>query len=272
MADPVNAKKREKLLMYVPYTYTQARSPGGRRERTTSGGDRAVSSRSSLPRLGEAEWGGVRPRKNGGGNFLEAKERAEVKAKVNVGDNEIPFNKEATRWLGVWLDSQLTLKEHHATRLKNRRNALTRLRRLAGQLGLSPANCRKVMTASIQSVAMFGAELWWKGEGVRGTVGRTDDLQLLVNQQARATTGAFRTTNLGALPTESGLRPVTNQLENRQRRFALRLLSLPRGEKARNVVGANTAIGKRLAKALNYTWTETEETVLLEEREPSMRN
>jgi len=63
----------------------------------------------------------------------------------------------------------------------------------------------------------------------------------------------------------SGLRPATNQLENRQRRFALRLLSLPRGEKARNVVGANTAIGKRLAKALNYTWTETEETVLLEE-------
>jgi len=112
---------------------------------------------------------------------------------------------------------------------------------------------------------MFGAELWWKGEGARGTVGRADDLQLLVNQQARATTGAFRTTNLGALSMESGLRPATNQLENRQRRFALRLLSLPRGEKARNVVGANTAIGKRLAKALNYTWTETEETVLLEE-------
>ena len=194
------------------------------------------------------------------------KKGSEAKAKVKVGDNEVPFNKEATRWLGVWLDSQLTLKEHHATRLKNGRNALTRLRRLTGQLGLSPANCRKVMTACIQSVAMFGAELWWKGEGARGTVGRANDLQLLVNQQARATTGAFRTT-LGALPMESGLRPAGNQLENRQRRFGLRLLSLPQGDRAREVVGARTALGNRLGAALNYTWTETEGTVLLEEPE-----
>ena len=30
---------------------------------------------------------------------------------VLVGANAIPFNKEATRWLGVWLESQLTLNE-----------------------------------------------------------------------------------------------------------------------------------------------------------------
>ena len=46
-----------------------------------------------------------------------------------------------------------------------------RLRRLTGQMGLSPANCRKVMTACIQSVAMFGSELWWKGDRVEGTIG-----------------------------------------------------------------------------------------------------
>ena len=109
------------------------------------------------------------------------------------------------------------------------------------------------MTACIQSVAMFGAELWWKGEGARGTVGRAGDLQLLVNRQAQATTGAFRTTNLGALSMESGLRPATSQLENRQWRFGLHLLSLPRGEKARRIVGADMAIGKRLAAALQYT-------------------
>ena len=37
---------------------------------------------------------------------------------------------------------------------------------------------------------------------------------------------------------ESGLRPATNQLENRQRRFGLQLLSLPEGEKARGIVCA----------------------------------
>jgi len=130
----------------------------------------------------------------------------------------------------VWLDSQLTLRDHHATRLKEGRKAMTWLRCLTGQMGLSPANCRKVMTACVQSIAMFGSELWWKGDHVRGTIGQADELQQLANQEARATTGCFRTTNLGALSMDSGLRSATAQLENRQRRFGPRLLSLPRGD------------------------------------------
>jgi len=68
---------------------------------------------------------------------------------------------------------------------------------------------------------------------------------------------------------ESGLRPASNQLENRQRRFGVRLLSLPQGDEARKVViGGSTAIGKRLKTALNRIWTSTEQTVLLEDPEP----
>jgi len=156
--------------------------------------------------------------------FWRKRKGTEAKAKVIVGEEEVAFNKEAMRWLGVWLDSQLTLKEHHATRLKSGRNAMTRLRRLTGRMGLSPANCRRIMTACVQSVAMFGAELWWTGGNVRGTTGQAEELQLLVNQQGRAITGAFRTTNLGALSMESGLRPAANQLENRQRWFVLEML------------------------------------------------
>jgi len=90
----------------------------------------------------------------------------QTEAQVKVGDKEIPFNQVVTRWLGVWLDSQLTLKEHYATRLKSGRNAMNRLNRLTGQMGLSPANCRRVMSACIQSVAMFGAELRCKGGNI----------------------------------------------------------------------------------------------------------
>jgi len=185
---------------------------------------------------------------------------------VAVGDKTVPFNKEATRWLGVWLDSQLSLRVHHATRLKQGNKAMTRLRRLTGKMGLSPDNCRKVMTACVQSAAMFGAELWWKGDQVRGTMGQADELQLLVNQEARATTGCFRTTNLGALSMESSLRAATTQLENRQRRFGLRLLSLLQGDQAREVVGAPTGIGRRLTNALAHRG-QSESTVLLEEPE-----
>ena len=198
--------------------------------------------------------------------FRRGRKRTTPIATVKVGTNTIPFNKEATRWLGIWLDSQLTLKEHHATRLKDGKKALGRLRRLAGQMGLAPVNCRKVMTACIQSVTMFGSELWWKGDHVRGTIGQANEIQLLVNQESRATTGCFRTTNLGVLSMESGLRPAATQLENRQRRFGLRLLSLPQGDRAREVVGAPTEIGRRLTNALAYVG-RVESTVLLEEPE-----
>jgi len=143
---------------------------------------------------------------------------------------------------------------------------VAQLRRLAGQIGLSPANCGKVMTACVQSVAMFGLELWWKGDQTRCTIGQANELQLLVNQEARATTGCFRTINLEALSMESGLRPAAAELENRQRRFGLRLLSLPQCGQAREIVGVPTAIGRRLTNSLSCSG-RVESTVFLEELE-----
>jgi len=112
----------------------------------------------------------------------------------------------------------------------------------------------------------FGPELWWKGDHIRGTISQANELQLLVNQEARAATGYFRTTNLGVQSMESGIRPAMAQLEIRQWRFGLRPLSLPQGDQARVVVGAPTAIGRRLTNALADAG-RTESTVLLEEPE-----
>jgi len=93
--------------------------------------------------------------------------------------------------------------------------AQTRLRRLTGQTELSPEGCRRVQAAWVQAAALFGAELRWKGEEEKGN---RDDIQKLVNQEARAITGAFRTTNTGALSAESGLLPAAARLNNRKRR------------------------------------------------------
>jgi hypothetical protein len=115
---------------------------------------------------------------------------------------------------------------------------------------------------------MFGAELWWRGDTTGGTKGRAEELQKMFNQQARAVTGCFQKTNLGALAMESGLRPATAQLENRQRRFGLRLLSPPDGNQAREVVGARSGIGRRLKNSLALAHRgRTETTVLLEDPE-----
>jgi len=87
------------------------------------------------------------------------------------------------------------------------------------------------------------------------------ELQKLVNLEGRGVTGCFRTTNQGALASKEGLRPAVAQLENRQRRFGARLLGLPEGEQARQVVGAPSGIGRRIETVLGYAG-RTEEIVL----------
>jgi len=69
--------------------------------------------------------------------------------------------------------------------------------------------------------------------------------------------------HLGALSMESGLRAATLRQRSWRidRRFGLRLLSLPHGDQARDIVGAPTAISRRLVA---YTG-KTESAVLLEE-------
>jgi len=72
----------------------------------------------------------------------------------------------------------------------------------------------------------------------------------------------------GALSLESGLRPATVQLDNRLRCFALRLASLPRGDQARELIGAaGSALGQRLQSHLGC-WNGKEETCLLEVASP----
>ena len=57
-----------------------------------------------------------------------------------------------------------------------------------------------------------------------------EEIQRLINQEAWAIMGCFQTTNLGALSMESGLRAATVQLQNRQWRIGLQILSLPLGD------------------------------------------
>ena len=116
------------------------------------------------------------------------------------------------------------------------------------------------MTICIQSVAMFGSELWRKEDHGPGTIGRADELQLLVNfnQEARVTTGCFRTTTLGTLSMEPGLREATTRLENRQRQFGLRLLSLPQGDQVRETIGTPIAI-RRAARQRPGLWCKSRE-------------
>jgi len=79
-------------------------------------------------------------------------------------------------------------------------------------------------------------------------------------RQARVTTGYYRTTNLG--PCRWSRDPV--QQEIGQWRLGLRLLSLPQGSQAGEVVSSSAAFGRRLTEALSHSG-RTGGTVFLEE-------
>ena len=126
---------------------------------------------------------------------------------------------EATLWLGVYLDSSLTLKEHHRTRMRKARQAEDRLRRFTGQFGLTPEHCRRIQVACVQASALFGSELWWTNG--RGFKGQANDMQLMVNRQARSTIGCYKSTNQHRRARGGGW-PTARHITSGQQAVALR--------------------------------------------------
>ena len=101
-----------------------------------------------------------------------------------------------------------------------------------------------------------GGRHGWAGEGAPGgQPGSKSDNRMLPDNHPGGTVDGSRA--------EAGEQPVGKQAAAVWA-AAARLLSLPQGERAREIVGAQTAIGKRLAAALSYSWTATEETELCE--------
>jgi len=133
-----------------------------------------------------------------------------MKAKIRVGSHEVQYNKEATRWLGVWLDSMLTLNDHTKKTFAKARRAQKRVGSLMRKKGLSPEGCQRIQIATVQAVALYGAELWWKEQ-----TNRAQEVQKILNEQGRRVTGCFRTTPQGALMNDAGLGPANAILNNR---------------------------------------------------------
>jgi len=73
--------------------------------------------------------------------------------------------------------------------------------------------------ACVEAIALYGSEIWWDPREIDWR----DDLQLLLNREARSMLGALPTTQRGALMRESGLTPAPVILDSRQQRFAARI-------------------------------------------------
>lgn len=87
---------------------------------------------------------------------------------------------------------------------------------------LIPSLVRRIQLSVIQSTALYGAGLWWRGQ--KNHEGNT---QQMINRQARSITGMHPSTPVYPILCESGLIPASILLDYRQRQFTHRLLSHP---------------------------------------------
>lgn len=83
---------------------------------------------------------------------------------------------------------------------------------MSGSYGLAPGLVRRIQVAAVQSIALYGTELWWRGQKTMSC-----KVQQLINRQARAITGMYPSTPIQALMSEAGLVPAQTLLNHRQR-------------------------------------------------------
>ena len=160
-------------------------------------------------------------------------------AKLKIGDEKISFNKEATRWLGVWLDSQLKFTSHINERVRRARTAEIQIKGLTKTNGLVPGLIRRIQLSVVQSTALYGAELWWKSQK-----NHERTIQQMINRQARSITGMYSSTPVHPLLCEAGLISASILLDYRQRLYTHRLLSLPDSHPTKEILPISLREGR----------------------------
>ena len=92
---------------------------------------------------------------------------------------------------------------HINERVRKAKGTEARIKGLSKACGLCPSLVRRIQIAVVQSVALYGAETWWKGQK-----NNQQELQKLINRQARSITGMYQSTPIAPLMSESGLIPA----------------------------------------------------------------
>ena len=181
---------------------------------------------------------------------------------VSIGEQAFAIKQEATKWLGFWLDQKLLFKTHFENRTASAKGALQRVASLSNSNGgLSVSLMRRVVVAAVTSVALYGSEIWWRGQR-----DRVDKLQLLLNRQARAITGLLRSTPLAFLRDQACLPHARDLLDQRQTRYAIRALGADGDHPTHQLLPAGFRMGElygyeeTTVQPSSIGWTRPEKT------------
>jgi hypothetical protein len=140
-----------------------------------------------------------------------------------VGPGTRGGRQDMVRWIGMYLYRKLTFSQHVHTRVAAAQRAFLALCCLAHyETGLSPAATHQLHQACVTSRSDFGAEIWWNRQKHL-----EQTLQLQQNRALRRILNAITSMPIIALHNEVAIQPVSLRLDQKQRKYALHLLSLP---------------------------------------------
>ena len=137
--------------------------------------------------------------------------------KVKIGEKEVKAQ-ESLKWLGIYIDSRLTFKEHVTKKTLEATRVFYQIERLSNtKRGLSFQAMRQLYIACICSIADYGVPIWWSGQQ-----NLLDKYQKLQNQALRKILGTFKSSPYRAMEIEASLPPPATRFDKICRSYVLR--------------------------------------------------
>ena len=164
---------------------------------------------------------------------------------VRVGNHQIGYNRGATRWLGVWIDSRLSFRENTHRSTARARKAEAWLTSFMRRNGVPPLSARHLQEAIVGSTAMYGVEVTWRGQRFM-----TDEIQKTINRMTRASLGVLGSTPVSFLQSMGGSMPAETRLQFRQACYAGRLASSESAD-IRDITRGDGELARRLRSTIS---------------------
>jgi Reverse transcriptase (RNA-dependent DNA polymerase) len=143
---------------------------------------------------------------------------------------QIEATKHAERYLGIWLDPDLTFQIHREKAVAKAGTSLQALQGLAGSTwGIALSSMRHLYQAIIVPQILYGVASWFRPDTLtkKQINALIRDFTSIQKRAACLISGAFRTTTASALNVELYLLPIKHQMEQLSQETAIRIRTGP---------------------------------------------
>ena len=134
---------------------------------------------------------------------------------IKIGDSIIQ-SKSLVKWLGIWLNSKLTFKQHVKKKTTQALKVFNQIKRLSNtKRGLSFQVIRQLYIACISSIADYGVPIWWNNQK-----NMLKKFQKLQNIALRKILGAFKTFPINVMELKASISPPKIKFERICKNYA----------------------------------------------------